>query len=206
MIRIVIAEDHIVVAEGFKSLLDKVKGIKIVKIVENGKKLIAFIESNSVELIIMDVMMPVMDGLEATAIIKKKYPKIKILVLSVSHKPLHVQSALDAGADGYLLKETNKNELVSAINLLMEGKTYYAQKVTKSLIGKSLTNKEKIKLTDREVEVLTLLAEGASAKKIAFELNIGENTVKTYRTNLFEKFDVKKTIVLITKALKEGYL
>jgi len=129
-----------------------------------------------------------------------------VLVLSVSHKPLHVQSALEAGADGYLLKETNKKEVVSAINLLMEGKTYYAQNVTKSLISKNTQSKLKIKLTDREVEVLTLLAEGSSTKEIAFNLTIGENTVKTYRHHLFQKFDVKKTILLVTKAIKEGYL
>ncbi len=204
MIRVVIAEDHIIVAEGLKSLLNKEKGINIVKIVENGKLLIEYIKNNPVDLVVMDVMMPVMDGLEATYLIKKDYPQIKILILSVSHKPLHVQSALDAGVEGYLLKETNKNEVVDAIHLLMEGKTYYAQNVTKSLIGKNAQSK--IKLTEREIEVLALLAEGDSTKEIAISLNIGENTVKTYRTNLCQKFNVQKTIVLVAKALKGGYL
>ncbi len=127
-----------------------------------------------------------------------------MLILSISHKLLHVQSALDAGADGYLLKKTNKNEVLSAIHLLMEGKTFYAQNVTSSLINKS--DQGKIKLTEREVEVLTLLAAGDSTKESAIKLNIGENTVKTYRNNLFQKFNVKKTIVLVTKAIKGGYL
>jgi len=151
MIRVVIADDHIVVAEGFKALLHNVEEIKIVKTIENGKLLIEYIQNHAVDLVIMDVMMPVMDGLEATAIIKNDFSHIKVLVLSISHRPLHIQTALDAGADGYLLKGTNKKELIKAIHLLMEGKTYYAEQVTQSLINDGSKN---IKLTDRELEVL----------------------------------------------------
>jgi DNA-binding NarL/FixJ family response regulator len=195
------------VSEGFKALLAKVKGIKIVKIVKNGQILLKYLQENTIDLIIMDVMMPVMDGLEATKIIKKKYPRIKVLMLSVSHKPFHVQTALEAGADGYLLKETNKKELVNAILRLMDGKTYYAQKVTKTLIGlPKIKESTKILLSQREHEILLQLSIGGSSKEIAIKLNVSESTIKTHRKNLLKKFGVGKMVLLIRKAMKGGYL
>jgi len=205
MIRVVIADDMLLVSEGFKALLAHVKGVKIVKTVENGQILIDYLQDHSIDLIIMDVMMPVLDGLEATKIIKKKHPHIKVLMLSVSHRPFHVQTALEAGADGYLLKETNKKELVNAIHLLMDGKTYYAQKVTKSLIA--VPHKPiKLQLGQREQNVLLLLSLGATSKEIAKKLNLAESTIKTYRKSLLKKFGVGKMVLLIRKAVEGGYL
>lgn len=115
-------------------------------------------------------------------------------MLSVSHQELHVKGAIDAGVDGYLLKETNTDEIVKAIRKLMNGETYYAQKVTKTLIKSQQTAKTstKVVLTNRETEVLRFLSEGYSTVKIARELFISTNTVSTHRKSLLKKFNAKK--------------
>lgn len=206
MIKVVIAEDHTVVAEGFKSLLNGVEEISILKIVENGRMLLEYLQHNNVDIVIMDVMMPEMDGLEATAIIKEKYSHVKVLMLSISHKGLHIQGAIDAGADGYLLKETTKEELIKAINELMDGKTFYGQKVTGHLIDSSINSTSKIKLTNREFEVLKLLCDGETNKEISQILHIGTSTVKTYRDSLLKKFDAKNSVHLVKKAIEAGVI
>ncbi len=209
MTRIIIAEDQPIYTEGLVHTLSDVENIELVTCVENGQILLDYLSTNNkVDLILMDIKMPVLNGIEATKLVKKHYPFIKVLVLSFYIKPMDLIQALDAGADGYLSKNTTGLEIIEAIQDLKKDKPYFSPEVNKILANAHAINGGKgiLKLTNREKEALTFLSRGFSSDKISILMNISESTVKTYRKTLLEKFRASNSADLTRKAMEGGYI
>ncbi|AZU59952.1 response regulator [Neobacillus mesonae] len=194
-IRILIADDHHVVRRGLVFFLRTQKGLEIVGEAANGKEAVEMAGSLKPDIILMDLVMPEMDGIEATRMIKKNQPEIKIMMLTSFSDQDHVIPALEAGASGYQLKDIQPDELVASIKKIISGENQLHPKATSHLLA-SLSNKNNSKknlieeLTKRELDVLKEIAKGKSNKEIAASLFITEKTVKTHVSNLLAKLEL----------------
>jgi DNA-binding NarL/FixJ family response regulator len=204
MIRVIITEDHDILREGLQSLLKDEPTIGVVAEAANGKVLLDYLETTPVDVILMDINMPVLNGIEATKIIASEFPHVKVLALSMLDNSNYVQVMLNAGAKGYVLKSTGKNELVHAIQEVASGKKYISKALecVPSAAGKDLPKPSK--LTKRELQVLELLVEGMTNKEIAEKIFLSKRTVETHRKNLIEKTHSKNTSALIRYAICNG--
>lgn len=209
--RIMIAEDYTIVREGLKSLIDSIPDFEVVGEAEDGKKAIDCAENLTPDLILMDLSMPKTDGITAIKEIKRQNPNIKILALTVHKTEGHVRMALEAGADGYILKDATYQELVIAVNKIISGKPYLSPDISGGIIHGyllGLKSEQPTKLmgtlTPREVEILKLIAEGYKSREIADYLNISVNTVDKHRANIMKKLDLHSASALTAIAIKEG--
>jgi len=209
--RIMIAEDYTIVRKGLKSLIDSIPDFEVVGEAEDGKKAIDCAENLTPDLILMDLSMPKTDGITAIKEIKRQHPNIKILALTVHKTEGHVRMALEAGADGYILKDATYQELVIAVNKIISGKPYLSPDISGGIIHGyllGLKSEQPTKLmgtlTPREVEILKLIAEGYKSREIADYLNISVNTVDKHRANIMKKLDLHSASALTAIAIKEG--
>jgi two-component system response regulator NreC len=209
--RIVIAEDYTIVREGLKSLIESLPDFEIVGEAEDGKKAIECAETLTPDLILMDLSMPKTDGISAIKEIKRRNSMIKILALTVHKTEGHVRMALEAGADGYILKDATYQELELAINNILSGKPYLSPDISGGVIQGYLLGLKSDQptnlmgtLTPREVEILKLIAEGYKSREIADYLNISANTVDKHRANIMKKLDLHSAAALTAIAIKEG--
>jgi DNA-binding NarL/FixJ family response regulator len=209
--RIVIAEDYTIVRQGLKSLLDSFSDFEVVGEAVNGKEAIESVGRLKPDLVLMDLSMPKTDGITAIKEIKRCLPETKILALTVHKTEGHVRMALEAGADGYILKDASYTELEMAIRKILDGKSYLSPEISDGIIRGYLSGVKAAKtetmtgnLTPREVEVLKLIAEGYKSKEIADYLSISTNTVDKHRANLMRKLDLHSASALTHFALKEG--
>lgn len=207
-IRLILVDDHQIVLDGLKALLDDMDGFDCVATADNGQKALDLLKIFKVDVVLMDIDMPVMNGMEATRRIKKEYPSVKVISLTQHSERGMVQQLLDCGSDGYLLKNIAQDELAAAIRKVNEGQNVFSSEVTMSLAGKAFeknANGTEVELTDRELEILQLIAEGLSSKQIGEKLFISPRTVDTHRTNLMNKLEIHNIAGLIRFALKNGY-
>lgn len=207
-IRLMLVDDHQIVLDGLKALLDDLEGFDCVATADNGQKALDLLKVFNVDVVLMDIDMPVMNGIEATRKIKKQYPKVKVISLTQHNERGMVQQLMSCGADGYLLKNIAQDELASAIRKVNNGGNVFSSEVTMSLGGKVVkkdANGIDVELTEREIEILSLVAEGLSSKQIGEKLFISPRTVDTHRTNLMNKLDIHNIAGLIRFALKNGY-
>ena len=209
--RIFIAEDHTMMREGLRSMLCSNPDFEIVGEAEDGREVIQNIGQSKPDLIIMDLSMPRMNGMEAIKEIKKISPETRILVLTIHGTEEYILSTLKAGADGYMLKYDTQAELMTAIESVLKGKSYLSPGVSKKVIDGYLEGNKTIKtesswdtLTQREREVLKLIAEGYKNREIAEHLCISEKTVVKHRANLMEKLDLHNISALTTFAIEKG--
>lgn len=182
----------------------------------NGQQALALCESLQPDMVMMDIDMPVMNGLEATIQIKKKFPSIRIMVLTMHDEAALIKRIMEVGADGYMLKNADQQELVSAIRKIAAGEKHFSEKVLQALKdGKTDSSQFSLRptdsvllstLTEREVEILRLLAEGLSNKEIGDKIFISHRTVDTHRTNLMKKLDVHNVAGLIRFAIRNGLI
>ncbi|WP_440999745.1 response regulator [Fodinibius sp. SL11] len=207
-IKILIADDHDIVRDGIKMLLEDEVGFSIVAEAENGVKAIESCEKDDVDLIIMDINMPEMNGIKATQKIKESFPEVKVLALTMMDEDQHIRQMIEAGASGYILKSSDKIELVDAIKTILDGKHYFSEDATQSVmmdLVKGTTKKDHTdpgNITDREKEVLELIVEQYTNQEIADELFISSRTVDAHRRNLLQKTGAKNTAGLVTYAIK----
>ncbi len=208
MTKIIIADDHQIVIDGLKALFEEEKALQIIGEAANGLLLMKKIPSLQPDLVIMDIGMPVMDGIEASSIIKKKYPTIKILVLTTYADKYKIKKILKIGVDGYLLKDSGKSKLLEAIHTIMEGQTYYDKRVTEIMMNDHRAPKTKYQtaatLTKREKEVIKLIVEGMNTSEIAAALFLSSLTIETHRKNIFTKLGINKVASLVRYAIEEG--
>ncbi|GLO67859.1 response regulator [Oceanobacillus kimchii] len=193
MIKVLIADDHHVVRRGLVMFLKTQPPIKIVGEASNGQEAIELTQSHKPDIILMDIMMPVMNGIEATRKIRSLFPEVKILMLTSFSEQNHVIPALEAGASGYQLKDIQPDDLINSIISLMDGQTLLHPKVTNHLMPVNSIHHPSYRLntlTNRETEVLKEIAKGKSNKEIAISLFITEKTVKTHINKILSKLDL----------------
>jgi DNA-binding NarL/FixJ family response regulator len=210
-VRLLIADDHKMLREGLRAVIEKESGMQVVGEAENGKATIEMARKVMPHIILMDVAMPDLNGIEATRKIIAGNSKIKVIALS-GHADRHfVTEMLKAGASAYILKQTACEELLRAIREVMEGKTYLSPAVTQGLVDSYVRatprkgeNPAFATLTNREREVLQLIAEGKSTKETAGDMNVSVKTVETHRRNIMEKLDLHSVAELTKYAIREG--
>ena len=211
--RIVIVEDYRIVREGLKALLDSYPDFEVVGEAQDGREAIEYAERYKPDLILMDLSMPKTDGITAIREIKNRFPEIKILALTVHKTEGYVHRTLEAGADGYLLKDASYSELEMAVRTILDGKPYLSPGVSTGIIKgylmgiKSATPKTLMDtLTPRELEVLKLIAEGYKNKEISDYLCVSVKTVDKHRSNIMKKLDLHSASALTLVAVKEGLI
>lgn len=214
-IAVVVAEDHNLVRRGIIHLLSRFDEMKVVGEAEDGQGVVDQVAAQEPDVVLMDVSMPILNGLEATRIIKRRAPRTRIIALTAFDDERTIFQILQSGAEGYLLKTTSPEELRQAINTVVQGRTYFSS-VVKKVIGATVPGKihdQKInadlsedRLTSREREILQLIAEGKSHQQIANLLHISIRTVDTHRNNILKKLDLHDTVGLVLYAVKNGIL
>jgi DNA-binding NarL/FixJ family response regulator len=209
-IRILLVEDHSIVREGLKSLLDKQPTIEVVGQADDGRKAIRLVKELLPDVVIMDVAMPDMNGIEATRLILKEAPDTKIIALSMHSDRRFVAEMLKAGASGYLLKDCAFEELINAVHAVVGSHPYLSPDIVDSVIKDyaHLLSKEDLSvfsiLSAREREVLQLLSEGKTTREIASHLKISVKTVETYKQKIMDKLDIHSVAELTKYAIREG--
>jgi DNA-binding NarL/FixJ family response regulator len=209
-IKIIITDDHQLVIDGLKALLKESKDVKILADARNGQDLIKHLRLIRPDVILMDIDMPVVNGIEATKRIKGLYPDIKIIALTMHNEKGMIKTMMQAGADGYLLKSCDEDELCMAIKKVHSGQKYFSSEVADNLLSNNLEGQEassrKVPLTAREEDILKLVSQGLSNKEIGEKLFISHRTVDTHRTNLMNKLDIHNVAGLIRYAIAHGYV
>jgi two-component system response regulator NreC len=208
--KILIADDHGIVRQGLRSLIEKEPDMEVVGEAKDGLETVALAKQLTPDIIIMDVSMPNLNGIEATRMILTENPKIKIIVLSIHVERRIVKEILSAGAAGYVLKTYLFEELSRALRSVMVNGYYLSPKVTSIVVGEYLDDSakvqagDKVSLTSREREVLQLIAEGKSSKQIALMLHVSQKTIETHRRKLLEKIEASGVAELTKYAIREG--
>ena len=211
-ITVLLAEDHQVVREGFRSLLEHEPDIEVVGEAETGRQAVQLTRKLRPEVVVMDIAMPLLNGLEATRQIRKKFPDTKLLILSAHGDAAYVEQATELGASGFLLKQTSSHDLSRAIREVQKGNTFFGPVIAKRLHDQKSPNgrrplKKKIALlSSREVEVLQLIAEGKANKETAAELGISIKTVEKHRQNLMAKLNIHEISGLTRFAIAAGII
>lgn len=204
--RLLIVDDHQMLLDGIRALLHDVPNFQIVAEAFNGLQALEQLSKHEVDIVLTDISMPDMDGIELTKNIKKEYPNIKILALSMFSEQQTIREMVDAGISGYILKNTGKHELVGALNKIASGGIFFGDEVTNEMMrmmtqpDKEQEKKNVVTLTFREREILKLIAKEYSNVQIANELFISERTVETHRKNIFRKTNTKSIVGLIKYA------
>lgn len=207
-INLLIADDHTMFLEGIVSLLGQESEINSIRKANNGIEALDIIKTAAVDLVILDISMPEMDGIELTKILKKNYPKIKILVVSTHSNVNIISRLIRIGVNGYLLKNAEKSELLEAIHSIMEGNNYFSEETEDKYICKQLRIEKQVlnltELSSREKEILVLIANEYNTAEIAEKTFISLNTVNTHRRNLLSKLNAKNTAGLVKYAVENG--
>ncbi|MCK9448530.1 MAG: response regulator transcription factor [Bacteroidales bacterium] len=205
IIRIVIADDHEIFRSGLKMVIGRLGYARVVAEASNGMELLELLENEETDLVIMDIDMPVMNGIEATSRVLEKWPDIKVIALTMYKDDVYIQTMIEAGVKGFLIKNIRKDILDRAIQAVYHGKTYYSEELwdyfTKTIAGED-KKEPAIDLTKREMEVLELLAEGLNNKEVAKRLFVSERTVVGHKSNLMSKTNTKNTVSLLAYAIK----
>jgi DNA-binding NarL/FixJ family response regulator len=213
-ITVLLAEDHMIVREGFRRMLELETDMEVVGEAKDGRHAVALAKKLHPEVVLMDIAMPLLNGLEATRQILKVIPGTRILILSAHSDDAYVKNATDSGARGFLLKQTSSHEVCRAIREIHQGKTFFSPSISTRLnrlrpqpSGRAgQLSKKAAHLTSREMEVLQLIAEGEANKQIASELGIGIKTVEKHREHLMQKLDIHDTAGLTRYAIGAGII
>lgn len=203
-IKVFIVDDHYMVIEGIRSLLLQDKTIEWLGHAMNASSCLAFLQQQQPDVILMDINLPDVSGIELCREVKKKYPAVHVIALSSFNQLSFIQKMLESGASGYLLKNATQEELVDALTTVVGGRKYLSDDVAQ--IVKTSAHSRIPVLTRREQEVLGLIAEGMTNHQIADKLFVSTTTVDSHRKNLLAKFEVKNTAILIRLAVKHGLL
>lgn len=208
-VRVLLAEDHTLVRAGFRMLLEKIPGILVIGEVSDGRMAVKSSKELEPDVVLMDIAMAGMNGLEATRRIRQESPRIKVLMLSMYTNEEYLKEALRAGAAGYLLKDADRNELELAINVVWRGETYLTPSMAKFAVDAYCRKGEDqtgplARLTGRQREILQLIAEGCSTKQIAQRLELSIKTVETHRAQLMERLEIHDVPGLVRLAIRTG--
>ena len=213
-ITVLLAEDHTIVREGFRKMLELEKDFQIVGEAQDGRQAVAMVKKLRPEVVLMDIAMPLLNGLEATRQVLKEVPATKVIMLSAHSDDAYVTSAIESGAVGFLLKQTSSQDVCRAIREVQKGNTFFSPAVSKrrdrlnppTPDRHGALQKKAVQLTSREMEVLQLIAEGKANKETASELGISLKTVEKHREHLMGKLDIHDTAGLTRYAISAGII
>lgn len=204
-IKIIIADDHKLFSDGLSYVLNETGKFEIIAKANNGKELIDILKTEDADIIIIDINMPEMNGIEASEIILKKSPETKILILSMFSELNYYEQLIEIGIKGFINKDANVNQLSNAITTVINGETYFSQELLMS-IYKDKKNKKAALFSDREIEILNLICKGLSNLEISKSLFLSERTVERHRANMIEKTNSKNSISLVIYAIKNDLI
>ena len=210
--RILVADDHVLIRHGIKNIIKGNDKFQVTGEVSNGRELMEFLETEEVDLIILDISMPGIGGIEAVGLVKAKYPEVKILMLTMHKDKQYFYNAMAAGANGYLIKDDSDEELLVAIDKVFLGKNYISPHMAQDFADDVINmyrKEEKSpfqKLTKREKEILQLVVDGHTSKKIAAHLNLSQRTIDHHRANLLRKFNKKNSADMVNYAVRSGFV
>ena len=213
-ISVLLAEDHTIVREGFRKMLELESDLEVAGEAQDGRQAVALTKKLRPDVVLMDIAMPLLNGLQATRQILKLIPTAKVLILSAHNDDAYVKSATESGAAGFLLKQTSSHEVCRAIREVQQGKKFYSPSISRrqerihplSPDHAGGFKKKAVPLTLREMEVLQLIAEGKANKETASELGIGIKTVEKHREHIMEKLDIHDTAGLTRYAISAGII
>ncbi|MGH0036269.1 MAG: response regulator [Myxococcota bacterium] len=211
MVSVLVADDHGIVREGLRHLLEAEEDIHVCAEASDGREVLDEVEKHDPEVVVLDITMPRLGGLETLERMRSRHPGVKVILLSVHSDPPFIQSAISLGADGYVLKNGRAAEVVTAIRAVTKGGSYFSPAVAREIVEQLRTPRRQEDepysiLSSREREVLQLIAEGLSAKEIGTELKISTKTVEAHRTSLMRKLGVRKATELVRYALRHGLI
>ncbi len=204
-VNILLVDDHQIVMNGIKSLLAQIPAYTVKGEALNGAEALDILAVLKIDLVLMDIDMPVMNGIEATKKIKEQFPNVKIIMLTMHDEKAMIKNLLEIGADGYLLKNSSLAELHTAIESVYIGKQFLSEDVNSALMAPDVDKSGALsELTDREIEIIKLIAEGLSNKEIADKLFISHRTVDTHRTNMMNKLGLHNVAGIVRFAISNG--
>jgi len=211
VISVLVADDHGIVREGLRRLLESEQDVKVVGEARDGREVLDEVEKHRPQVVVLDITMPRLGGLETLERLRANHPEVKVVLLSVHGDPPFIQSAIALGADGYILKNGRASEIVTAVREVMNGGSYFSPAVAREIVDqlrspRPAANEPFSLLSAREREVLHLIADGLSAKEIASQLEISTKTVEAHRTSLMRKLGVRKATELVRYALRHGLI
>jgi len=214
MINILLAEDHNIVRNGIKMLLESDANIRVFKEAINGVEVMKLLEANEVDIILADINMPEMDGMQLLREVKAKYPKIKVIMLSMHDHEKYVMEAFKSGASGYLLKNMDAEELIFAVKFVNQGRRYVCAELTMSLMDSMLQSRQhliampenEIDFSLRELEILQLIAEGLTNLEMSEKLFLSKRTIEGHRQSLLDKTNSKNSAALIRYGVLHGLI
>jgi len=210
--RILLADDHVLIRHGIKNIIKLDEELRVVGEVGDGEELMAFLEKDVPDLIVLDISMPKINGIEAVGRVKKKYPRTKVLMLTMHKNKGYFYHSMSGGADGYLMKDDSDEELLLAIKKIKDGKTYISPMLTDDFATDVISahrNHQQAPftgLTEREHEVLQLVVKGYTSKDVAERLRLSPRTVDHHRAKLLRKFNLKNSADLVSFALRNGFV
>lgn len=210
-IRLMIVDDHKMIRDGIKLMLKNNPEIKLIAEAENGLDAIKYIDKNptAVDVVLMDISMPKLDGIAATRDIKGNHKDIYVLAITMHIEESYINDMIKAGASGYILKESGKEDLIDAITKVADGKLYFSSEVSSIIIGGMLNddskNHTKSIVSEREKEVIKFVSQGISNAEIGVKMHLSSRTIESHRRNIIQKLDLKNTAELITYAIKHKW-
>ncbi len=214
-IKILFADDHAIVRDGLRSLFKSDPGFEIVGEASDGAEAVKLVAKHNPDVAVLDISMPNVNGIEATSIIKARYPGTRVLILTIHENEEYIHELISAGADGYVLKNAQKKEIFDGVRAVANGAGYFSQGVSTTLVDslvRNVRNKipfqiaEESKLTERETEILRMIASGATSKEIGKKLHLKAATVKNYRTRMMKKLDIHDIVGLVKYAIQKSLI
>jgi len=213
MIRIFLVDDHAVLRHGLRALLQQEPDLEVVGEAENGQQLLELLPTTPADVVLLDLHMPVLDGLATTQQLCQQFPQVHVLILSMVENELSIGQVLTAGASGYVLKSADRREIIGAIHTIVSGKQFLCSELGLMMLHKvlnmtstpAIVNKQPSGLSQREREVLQLVGEGLTTHQIADKLFTSPRTIETHRQNIMEKTGAKNTAALIKIAMEKGW-
>ncbi len=204
-IRLLIADDHQVLLDGLVMMLQNETNLEVVSTAPNGQEVINQLATLQIDVLLMDIQMPIMDGYEAAQIIREKHPNVKVIILSMHSERVFVEKMYSTGISGYLLKSAGKDEILQAIEKVNSGSQYFSSEITATLLSQNTNKSTSIttsQLTKREKEILGLISTGLTNPEIAKKLFLSTDTIKTHRKNMMRKLNLNNTAGLVKYALE----
>ncbi len=210
MIKLLLIDDHQVLLDSLRLLFKSIENVEVVGVLNDSRKVSQFLDNQVVDILVSDLHMPYLSGIDLTLALRNSHPNLKILLLTMAEDAAHIREALKAGVHGYVLKKTGKEELEKAIEKLMAGKKYYSQEILEELAATANEDYNDARpetiehLTTREIEILKLITQEKSTAEIAEKLYVSISTVETHRGNLMKKLNVKSAIGMVKFAIRHG--